>query len=83
VHICKEVADGNDYKDYLIDEDDMPNQRWKTSTSAWIIVVIIVSVIMCVICGMSCFYNYRVFKTGDEPFPVPSFCPDCLFPRID
>jgi len=65
VHICKEVADGNDYKDYLLNDDETSTSRWKTSTSAWMVIVIIISVIMSIVCGLSCFYNYKVFKTGD------------------
>lgn len=49
--------------------------------NVWIIIVIVIAALMCCICSLSCFYNYKVFRTRVAPFWVPSFCPDCLFPR--
>lgn len=47
----------------------------------WVIIAIVVAALMCCICSLSCFYNYKVLRTRVAPFWVPSFCPDCLFPR--
>ena len=84
MNICKEVADGNDYRDYLLDDGDPTVSRWKWAhMNVWATVVIVVASLMCLICTLSCYYNYRIFRTGEQPCPVPPCCPDCLFPRVD
>ena len=84
LNICKDVADGNDYRDYQENEDDPSSNRFKgTSMATWVIIVIVVASVLCCICSMSCYYNYKIFKTGEQPWNVPTFCPECLFPRVD
>lgn len=57
-------------------------EKWRWGhMQGWTVAIIIVSVIMCFICSCSCFYNYRLHRDQVQPWPMPAFCPDCLFPR--
>lgn len=81
LNVCKDVANGNYYIDYFLSDDGGALDEWGgKQIHTFLIIVIIISVILCGLCSLSCFYNYRVFRTHEPPFPVPSFCPDCLFP---
>jgi hypothetical protein len=80
--ICRDLAGGNDYLDYLEGNggSSIENIGW-LNMHMWTIIVIVVACFMSCICGMSCFYNYRVFRKKSPPFWVPPCCPNCLFPR--
>ena len=45
--------------------------------------IVVLSAAICFLCGLSCFYNYRLHNTQEAPFPVCSFCPGWLFPIPD
>lgn len=47
------------------------------------VVIFAVAIIMTMVCCCSCYYNYKQYKTGMQPFEVPICCPTCLFPRDD
>lgn len=82
--VCKVVADGNDYKDYLLDtgEPAITRVKW-VHMHVWLTIMIVIASIMCAICTCSCYYNWKIFRTQEQPFPVPPCCPECLFPRQD
>jgi hypothetical protein len=79
--MCREIADGNDYIDYLEGggEPAIGNLGW-INMHIWLIVIVVVACLMCAICGLSCIYNYLLLKYRRKPFYVPEFCPNCLFP---
>lgn len=65
-------------------EDDGTVDEWQgKKMNTFTVVILIISAVMCCVCSVSCYYNYRVFRTNEPPFPVPKFCPDCLFPQRD
>ncbi|CDW89590.1 UNKNOWN [Stylonychia lemnae] len=83
-NVCYQVAHGNYYIDYFTNDDGTVLDDWGGKTMhTFLIAIIIISSFLCCICSLSCFYNYRVFRRHDPPFPVPRFCPDCLFPQRD
>jgi len=79
--ICREVGDGNDFVDYRNGEKSVEGKYGIIDMNVWSAIVVVVASLMCCVCSLSCFYNYRVFRTREPPFWVPGFCPDCLFPR--
>jgi hypothetical protein len=82
--VCNVVAKGNYFIDYSVADDNGTIDVWQgKKMNTFTIVVIIISAIMCIICSLSCFYNYRFHRAHEPPFPVPKFCPDCLFPKGD
>ena len=74
------MADGNDYKDYLLDDGDPDIIKWG-HMKLWVWIVIGVASLICCVCSCSCFYNYSIVRTREPPFWVPPCCPDCLFPK--
>jgi hypothetical protein len=88
INVCHEVALGNDYLDYFEsrnDEDIHVVNRWKFNVGGPFAtsVILVISVSLCLLCGLSCFYNYRVHHGHGPPFTVCGFCPECLFPQGD
>ena len=65
LNVCKEVALGNDYIDYFEskgDEDAEIIHKWKWGVGGAFgtTVIIVIAILTCLICGASCFYNYRL-----------------------
>lgn len=88
MHVCEIVAQGNDLVDYYTQQgidDPRVISHWKFQNVVKFlgVILIVVASLMCVLCSLSCFYQYRVHHHHDPPFPVCSWCPDCLFPVRD
>jgi len=83
------VAQGNDYTDYYEtqgNEEEMHiinKWKWGLSGPVATTIIIIISVLLCGICGASCFYKHRLNRDQEPPFQVCTFCPNFLFPVMD
>lgn len=49
----------------------------------WIYIGIGVGSFFLCMCMCACYYNYRLHSYNEAPFPIPAFCPDCLFPKVE
>ena len=55
----------------------------ETIESAGNVVLVVMVIFMIVCCSATLiYYNYRYCKDNEPPFPVPDWCPNCLFPRV-
>lgn len=82
------VAQGNDFVDYYLSQDSNDVHvinRWKFNVGGpfALTIISIISASLCVLCSLSCFYNYRIHHGQGPPFIAPSFCPECLFPSVE
>ena len=59
--------------------------RWKFNVGGpfALTIISIISASLCVLCSLSCFYNYRIHHGQGPPFTACSFCPECLFPSVE
>ena len=59
--------------------------RWKFNVGGpfALTIISIISISLCVLCGLSCFYNYRIHHGHGPPFIACGFCPECLFPSVE
>lgn len=85
--VCNVVAAGNDCTDYYLDQNDEESQvihkwRWFSGPFATALIVIVL-IILCLFCGVVCYYNHRIYHEQERPFNVPEQCPTCLFPKPD
>lgn len=65
LNVCHDVALGNDMIDYFESKGDeeihiINKWKWNAGGPFAITLIIVISVSLCVLCGLSCFYNYRI-----------------------
>lgn len=87
LQVCNVVAQGNDYTDYYLDQDDdeiLVIHKWRWFSGPFVTaLIVIVLIILCLFCGVVCYYNYKMYHEQERPFNVPEQCPTCLFPKPD
>ena len=51
-----------------------------TFSTDYIIIGLIIAIMFCCVCSV-CYYRCRFEQDRAPPFPVPDWCPSCIFPR--
>ena len=67
--------------DYLKVDSCSMLEKIKHKGFSWGPYIVVVTMLLCCLCGSSCYYRYKMSVNGCPPFEAPTYCPKFIFPR--